>query len=788
MRILTLSLMVVGLLASTASAKIWTAANGARVDAEYLGAENGMVKLKFNRTGKVTEVAIGTLSEEDQKFVQQQIALEEEKKADAGGPPDQFTLKIREEPTNPSHYINRGRARTAKGEYDAAIMDFTKAIELNPKDPDAYNGRGKAYHKKNDLIAAQRDFNQAIQLDAQYGPAYRNRGENLYKLALDKSQSVPELDQAIERWQQFMNHARKSNMKRAPWQPLNATKGDVSRPAVLRQMAKIDFEWADWLDRERGDWGHDGGWGHHGGGAHGPGCHCPACSGQACPYCDGRGCPACGGGKPAPGLGVYPPECMKGETITLVANASQLMKGMPAEAKPGQKPGPNAPKIPLASVDFYRDVNGDGLFNAADDQYLASDSDQSDGFTTEVSTAAFPPGPQSFFAVPRGDAGSGTGASPEELMSAAEACKKAGQTEEGIAQACEAGKAQGMEADQSKGLKGDQENISDEAAEIAEKIAGACPEAAELLEEAAKPMKAVRNLMNTAASKPGEACKEQAEKAHEKAKDASEKLAKAAEKLQEAYEAAKAAGAGNPGQAPADAATGAPTSGSGTLLAAAPIGTRGVGGPGDGGEGNDGIDNDEDEWEETIVEEEVFDDEDEDEIVEIAEEYIEDDDYDSALVAYDELLQRDPDNLVYLRDRANTQMLRGGYDYAVRDYDYLLKQRAEPDADLYYNRGCAHLAAGRLEHALSDFSKSIELNETYSLAYNNRGATYARMGDFDKAIADFDKAIEIEPANRLAFRNRALAYKKLGKLRQAQDDFNVVLRLEKEEASAAPEK
>lgn len=780
MRTLTLSLIVVGLLASTASAKIWTAANGqAKVDAEYLGAENGMVKLKFNRTGKVAAMPIGALSEEDQKFVQQQIALEEEKKQDAGGAPDQFTLKIREDATNPSNYINRGRARTANKEYDAAIKDFTKAIELNAQDADAFNGRGKAYHKKNDLIAAQRDFNQAIQLDAKYAPGYRNRGENLYKLALDKSQSVPELDQAIERWQQFMNHAHQGNMKRAPWQPLNATKGDVSRPAVLRQMAKVDFQWADWLDRERGDWG-----GHGGHGGHGHGCNCEACSGDGCPYCDGCGCPACGGGKPAPGLGVYPPQCMKGETVTLVANASQLMKGMPAEAKPGQKPGPNAPKVKLDSVDFYRDVNGDGLFNATDDQFLASDSEHNDGFTTEVSTSAFPPGPQSFFAVPRGGAGSGSGATPEELLSAAEACEKAAQTESGIAQACETGKAQGMEADQSKSLSGDQSGISDEAEEVAEKVAGACPEAAELLEEAAKPMKAVRNLMNTAQKRPGEECKADAEKACDKANDAAEKLAKAAEKLREAYEAAKAAGAGNPGQAPANAATGAPTSGAGELLAAAPIGARGVG---DGGDGDDGDDDEEDEWVETIVEEEIYDDEDVEEIVDIAEEYVEVDDYDSAVVAYDELLERDPDNLVYLRDRANTHMLRGGYDYAVRDYDYLLKQREEPDADLYYNRGCAHLAAARLEHALSDFTKSISLNETYSLAYNNRGATYARMGDFDKAIVDFDKAIEIEPANRLAFRNRALAYKKQGKLRQAQEDFDVVLRLEKEEASAGTE-
>ncbi|MBC8874135.1 MAG: tetratricopeptide repeat protein, partial [Planctomycetes bacterium] len=531
MRNLTLSLIFVGLLAPAASARIWSDATGqAKVDAEYLGVENGQVKLKFNRTGKVAAMPIGALSEEDQKFVQEQIALEEEKKASANGPPDRFTKLIMQDATNPSHYIARGRARTSNKEYDNAIKDFTKAIELNPQDPDAFNGRGKAYHKKNDLIPAQRDFNQAIQLDAKFAPAYRNRGENLRQLALNKGQSVPELDQAIERWQQFMNHAHKNNMKRAPWQPLNATKGDVSRPAVLQQMAKIDIEWANWLDREHGDYGHGG----HGHAGHGPGCNCGACSGDGCPYCDGSGCPACGGGKPAPGLGVYPPQCMKGETVTLVANASQLMKGMPAEAKPGEKPGPNAPKIPLDSVDFYRDVNGDGLFNATDDQYIASDSEHGDGFTTEVSTAAFPPGPQSFFAVPRGDAGSGSGATPEELLSAAEACEKAKKTEEGIAQACEAGKAQGLSEDQSKSLGGDQSGISDEASELLDKVAGACPEAADLLKEAAKPMKAVQNRMKYAQKKPGEACKEDAEKACDDANEAAEKLTKAAEKLREA--------------------------------------------------------------------------------------------------------------------------------------------------------------------------------------------------------------------------------------------------------------
>jgi hypothetical protein len=143
-----------------------------------------------------------------------------------------------------------------------------------------------------------------------------------------------------------------------PWQPLNATKGDVSRPAVMLQMAQTDFEFARDLERNYG-WDDHGGHGGHGG--HGRGCSCPGCSGTACAHCNDRGCAACNGGKPAPGLGVYPPQVMKGETITLVANAAMLAQGMPTEAKPGRKPDPNAPRIPMDSVDFYRDVDGDGL-------------------------------------------------------------------------------------------------------------------------------------------------------------------------------------------------------------------------------------------------------------------------------------------------------------------------------------------------------------------------------------------------------------------------------------------
>lgn len=751
MRVTALGLLLIGLLATSASARIWSDSSGkGKVDAEFVGMEEGQVKLQFARTGKVVLVPLGTLSEEDQQFVKVEIAKQEAAKEAEKGPPDRFTQAITGDPTNPANYISRGMARTSRKDFDGAIQDFTKAIELNPTDPTAYNGRGLAYQRKNDLINAQKDFNESIRLDPKLPAAYRNRGENLRKLALDAKQSVPELDEAIEKWQQFWNHARQGNLKTTPWQPLNATKGDVSRPAALQQMAKFDIEFSDRLERDYGGhWGGHGGHGGHGGpghGGHGPGCPCDVCTGAMT----------------APGLGVYPPQVMKGETITLVGNPSLLAQGMPSEAKPGDKRAAAAgPKAAVDSCDFYRDVDGDGKFSSEVDQFLGADSDGKDGFTLEVSTAAFPPGPQSYFAVPRGKPGSGSGATPEELLAAAESLEKAAEAQKGLAQACEAGTADGMSAEQSKDIGKQQEDVSAEAAKVAEKLAQATPELAGALKEAAKPMTAVKNLMNTAASKPGEACKPEAEKAGAKANEAAEKLADAASQLREAAEAAKASAQQNPGQAPPDALAGQPTSGRNEILAAAPIGPRGVGGPGGDG-GDDGAD------------------EDQDIVIERATELVEDHNYDEAVFEYDRLLQQDPDNVALLRDRAATELLRGGYDHAIRDYDHLLTVRQEPDADLYYNRGCALLAAGRLEDALSDFTKSVSMNETWSLAYNNRGVTYAKLGKYDLAVADFSEAIKLEPANRLAYRNRAMAYRKLGELRRAQEDYDVMVKLERE--------
>lgn len=50
---------------------------------------------------------------------------------------------------------------------------------------------------------------------------------------------------------------------------------------------------------------------------------------------------------------------------------------------------------------------------------------------------------------------------------------------------------------------------------------------------------------------------------------------------------------------------------------------------------------------------------------------------------------------------------------------------------------------GKYDLALADFSRAIELNSDYAMAYANRGVVYHEMGDYQSALPDFDKAIEL---------------------------------------------
>src|SRR5271169_4806997 len=72
----------------------------------------------------------------------------------------------------------------------------------------------------------------------------------------------------------------------------------------------------------------------------------------------------------------------------------------------------------------------------------------------------------------------------------------------------------------------------------------------------------------------------------------------------------------------------------------------------------------------------------------------------------------------------------------------------------YMNRAIAYQLTNRLDEAIADFNKVIELDPKYDKAYNDRGNTYLLKNLPDRAIADFDKAITLNPKNAHAYFNR----------------------------------
>jgi tetratricopeptide (TPR) repeat protein len=62
-------------------------------------------------------------------------------------------------------YFYRGYAYEARGNYEAAIADYTTAIGLKPDDAYAYHNRGNAYYKTGDYGRAYADWDQVLRLN-----------------------------------------------------------------------------------------------------------------------------------------------------------------------------------------------------------------------------------------------------------------------------------------------------------------------------------------------------------------------------------------------------------------------------------------------------------------------------------------------------------------------------------------------------------------------------------------------------------------------------------------------
>jgi tetratricopeptide (TPR) repeat protein len=93
--------------------------------------------------------------------------------------------------------------------------------------------------------------------------------------------------------------------------------------------------------------------------------------------------------------------------------------------------------------------------------------------------------------------------------------------------------------------------------------------------------------------------------------------------------------------------------------------------------------------------------------------------------------------------------------------------------DSAYQKGASYLKQNKLDEAIGEFSKAIELNSRSDKAYYDRGRAYGAKGDLERALADYTQVININSPETIqsAYNNRGLIYEDKGDLDKALEDY-----------------
>lgn len=97
----------------------------------------------------------------------------------------------------------------------------------------------------------------------------------------------------------------------------------------------------------------------------------------------------------------------------------------------------------------------------------------------------------------------------------------------------------------------------------------------------------------------------------------------------------------------------------------------------------------------------------------------------------------------------------------------------------YNNRGVLLFAEGRLDEALRDFERAIQLRDGLASAHANRGFALGAMERWAEAVEALDRGIELgfeDPAR--AHFSRAAAHEELGHIREAYEDYRKAAELD----------
>lgn len=178
--------------------------------------------------------------------------------------------------------------------------------------------------------------------------------------------------------------------------------------------------------------------------------------------------------------------------------------------------------------------------------------------------------------------------------------------------------------------------------------------------------------------------------------------------------------------------------------------------------------------------------------------------YQEAIEYYNKGLAAKPDDSCLFNNRGLAYYSLEQYNKAVADYTKAIELR--PDfVDAYYNRGLAYFRKGssyNLEprkKAIDNFTKAIELKPDCVDAYYNRAVIHTEqihyhhkyttippkfpsedMDNYNKALADYTKALDLDPSYILAYQGMGNLFYRHGDWDLANKEYDIVLNRQKE--------
>jgi protein O-mannosyl-transferase len=102
----------------------------------------------------------------------------------------------------------------------------------------------------------------------------------------------------------------------------------------------------------------------------------------------------------------------------------------------------------------------------------------------------------------------------------------------------------------------------------------------------------------------------------------------------------------------------------------------------------------------------------------------------------------------------------------------------------YNNLGTALLKTGRVDEAISQFRKALEIQPGYAVAHNNLGNAFLRLGRTADSYAELEKALEFDPSNVEAHNNMGNTLVQMGRTDEAAAHYNKAVEIDPTYAQA----